>query len=442
MLRGETDEADIFQVKILSKTNSKNKQIDILTTDIDIHKINQVNWFDWSAYTQRAGSPILLPTDIGISRIWISDNAQKLKISKADDNTIFYYGYPIRRIENSIRKLIFFDSLHFELYDKSFSFKYNINDTFGNVLKSVQIIEALCNNNLLINDNKLSIGPIQQYEIEATLKNIRPFKNILELINIFPSLNKLREYQLTVEELNFLIRLHKEFICKDLSNYKGTECPRYVRYRIRDVSIILLYIQLNGEYLLLNPFDSQFALEPRVVIIHGDNSETAFFTSLFVSFDKAAWRDSSNLNVNTVISSITTLDLSDENQRDQISDMLLQILSAYDESKYPDLLALANKIAEQLFPIKSMEISVYLNCIQTFYRVQEGKLSSEQMEWLETTLTDAQSNKNHLIECAAYVLLSKFEKAKQAYDLLSEEEKAQIDGYPIAHLLFRKTACD
>ena len=204
--------------------------------------------------------------------------------------------------------------------------------------------------------------------------------------------------------------------------------------------MIFLYIELNGEFRLIDPFhNTQIAIEPRMVLIR-DNQDLneEFFTSLFVIFTSQTWRNASNLEIEPVLTSISHLNLNETMQQCQISDMLLQILDAYDNTNRENLLVLANKIADLLYPIESMEISIYLNCIQTFFRVKKGKLPIQIKQWLFITLAQAQSKNDHVLECVVYILLSETEEANTFYNMLTEEEKSQIDKFPIFNLMYPK----
>ena len=202
------------------------------------------------------------------------------------------------------------------------------------------------------------------------------------------------------------------------------------------MSLVFLYVQLNGKFLLIDPFhNSQFVIEPKVVLTNNtQEAQNELFTSLFATFNSQTWKNSSNIDINAVVASISILDLQDRNQQDQISYMLLQILGAYDETSNEILLELANKISVRLFSIEHMETEVYLNCIQTFYRARKGNLPFQVKQWLYTTLEKAKRKNDQLIECAVYILLAETEESKKTFQLLSKEEKSQIEDYPIGRL--------
>lgn len=437
VLRGISMTGDAFEISLSGLGNSKLDKIDISCSTTDLERINEIYEPNWATYLRREGSPFLIPAYDQIQSIKIHKGPPRLKLSNIE-NQIFFDGYPRLKVEDSVKYIYIYESFYLELHDNSFSWKYAFNDSLKNLLISMRIIEALCNDELLINDKPFKNYSIDQRELDVAFTDIIPFKEIDEIIKIFPSLEVLKESKLKEEELMHLQNLYKAYVLGDCTSLGITEWPKLINYRIKEVSLIFLYSQIDGVLRLIDPFkNTQFHIEPKVVLIQQglESSNKEFFTSLFATFNAQTWIYASNLNVETVVNSITTLDLLDENQQDQLSYMLLQLLEAYDKTNRKELLLISNEIAEFLYPTKFMETSIYLNCIQTFYRFHNGKLPTKIKQWLFTVLGEAQTNNNHLIECAVYILLSENEEAKKSYSQLIAEEKAQIDNYPIGRLL-------
>ena len=223
--RGITPNADIFEITIFQAGGKCLKKINIKCSDPDLFKMNSILEDDWYTYIKRGDSPFLTPIFNSGPKISVHNAASRIKLSN-NQNQIFFEGSPRLETKNNVSQIYFSNSLYLELHDRLFSWKFNFNDTLGNLFTSMQILDALCNNTLLINDSPLKYVTSSINEIQRTLSQIQPMKEIFEIVNTFPTLNILKEYRLIDKEFMHLENLYRAYILKDCSFLRNTQCPK------------------------------------------------------------------------------------------------------------------------------------------------------------------------------------------------------------------------
>ena len=125
--------------------------------------------------------------------------------------------------------------------------------------------------------------------------------------------------------------------------------------------------------------------------------------------------------------------LSDDYENDIIV-MLLEMLSAYDESHKVALLDLAIKISHWLIEKLPDNSVCYINYLQAEYR--KSKLKVDEVTWLEKHIKKKDTPKEQKLGCT--ILLEKYELCDFLFSDFSKEEQENFSLFPIMNLWKRE----
>lgn len=151
------------------------------------------------------------------------------------------------------------------------------------------------------------------------------------------------------------------------------------------------------------------------------------------SLDEEGYQRIVNLDIDQIEKSFERCPVTPNNQG-PLNQKLLEMLSAYDKGcKLPKkLLAVAALLAKKLYEADRSSDTYYLNLMQT----QKRARTLEEQE--KSRLRDiAIESERYYEKAAAYALLDNQEMADSCLSRCSEEERCQIEGYPIMRFFRR-----
>lgn len=193
---------------------------------------------------------------------------------------------------------------------------------------------------------------------------------------------------------------------------------------ICNLNILVLGLrQSDGSYILKNFFSENgaFALQAE------DGSMVP--SSCYSILDKDDFLRLSNLDYGHMAENMK-MDSPHNLYCDKVNQIILSLLTAYDESKRDEILLAAIDISEWLCSENSKNIIFRLNWLQALKRKQSLGCNEKAL------LQDILNNPDSMNDCkmGASILLENFDDADTFYSALTEQEKAAYVEYPIMHL--------
>lgn len=160
-------------------------------------------------------------------------------------------------------------------------------------------------------------------------------------------------------------------------------------------------------------------------------------TTVYAMLDKEGILKCSNIDYDDMLESVCKMPLSNRSS-DAITNLLLNLLRAYDESKpkREEILDAAINISEwiKLNDKYTPPTVAMLNYYQTIKR--KRVLTSEEIKGLLSIIENKQEKEEFYV--GAYLLLDKLEAAKAHFDLMAEEVQQTFRDYPIYHFWMKE----
>ena len=152
-----------------------------------------------------------------------------------------------------------------------------------------------------------------------------------------------------------------------------------------------------------------------------------------VALGEEGYRKVVNLVPEEVEQAFDRLPVTPSNQ-DPLNQKLLEMLAAYDKGcqQPEELLASAAIVARRLYEADSSSETYFLNLMQTFKR--KRVLESDERKRLQDVAIDSERT---YVKAAAYALLDDMDMARNCLNRCTEDERKQIEDYPISRFFDR-----
>lgn len=220
---------------------------------------------------------------------------------------------------------------------------------------------------------------------------------------------------------------------KPLTNQK-LESP-LVHFDIQDAYVFALANELeDGSYEFRNLFaDDLFFVFGGPDPETGEPKYTSDPVPPLVALGEEGYRRVVNLVPEEVEKAFDRLPITPSNQ-DPLNQKLLEMLAAYDKGcqQPEELLASAAIVAKRLYEADSSSETYLLNLMQTFKR--KRVLESDERKRLQDVAIDSERN---YVKAAAYALLDDMDMARNCLNRCIEDERKQIEDYPISRFFDR-----
>ncbi len=220
---------------------------------------------------------------------------------------------------------------------------------------------------------------------------------------------------------------------KPLTNQK-LETP-LVHFDIQDSYVFALANELDdGSYEFRNLFaDDLFFVFGGPDPDTGEPKYTSDPVPPLVALGEEGYRKVVNLVPEEVEQAFDRLPVTPSNQ-DPLNQKLLEMLAAYDKGcqQPEELLASAAIVARRLYEADSSSETYFLNLMQTFKR--KRVLESDERKRLQDVAIDSERT---YVKAAAYALLDDMDMARNCLNRCTEDERKQIEDYPISRFFDR-----
>lgn len=409
-----------FSLTDYSYNNKKNKLIEPLLESDEIY-----------LYAKLEGSDALHPIDTIISSISIPE---KVNQSITVNDKMFYTSFS-RELSKEKTIIKIGESLFIIITGKDQPVKLNFKSAKmlrSRVLDFEFIIDAIKAKHFSINGKKIFFEipdkELEKFNITKQLESVKLYKNILQLFTILNVDDDINIEELTTNDYNSLDVLIKAFVKKELVN-NLKEGMDVERLKISNLRLLLFFIKSKDStttYEIRDFFDSKrmFAYE--------DENGNMLRVPAYSYLNKKDYIEISNINYNAISPSYKELSKLNDRLFEMANNDMLQMLSAYDESKQKKsiLLKVAKEIALWILKEdndnlpKEMRILNYLQIVK-----RERELNKdERKELIQMSQNKSTSND---MNAAIYLLLENNEFVDFYLNKMSEKEKIEFKKYPI-----------
>ena len=313
-----------------------------------------------------------------------------------------------------------------ELKEDSFTLNYNIDNAgLSDTIKTLKFIIALINHTPIYFNEKEPFANCSPISVDST--------KIKQQLDIY----------LEIQTLFSKLGIHKELILQSLSELDYSNLMMFCRSELYDEAVplghptskfgflhigdihILCYCrptEQNGYYVIKSIFDKNilsFALKEGKIPVGN---------YLYLIHDGVeSFRKIDNINYDDLVESLNV-----ENPqpivKDAYNNLLLIMLSYYDEVKYQKTLSACLWLAQYLWENNRQDYN-YINLCQVKFRMG-GISNSEKLQLIKIK----NSTDNTQIKLACSIMLNAFEECNIYYAQLSLQERETFDTYPIRHL--------
>lgn len=198
-------------------------------------------------------------------------------------------------------------------------------------------------------------------------------------------------------------------------------------FKIANITALIIGLRQNdGTYILRNFF------KHKLNKVEGTIGNESFALSQFLPMNKTHFLNVSNIDYNEIYTDITSIN-GCKHYYDWVIRFVLEMLLAYDINKDKKLLYEAQRLYDWLrsvYNVDSIKPIHLINSLQIAKRFR--KLKKEEINHLNNFVE--QNGVKDIYLLGAHILLGNKNSAKRYYEKLSENEKNEFNGYPIANL--------
>lgn len=346
------------------------------------------------------------------------------------DGKTYYSEYSVEYREGEAYVIIG-KSLTLTTTTSNYQFSYALNGHLSERIRDAEFMLALLNaKSITINNRTLQFNNINESnirEVAFAVEHLRRVKIMLDQLGVKEDLacDQLTEKdKYTIHRLIDTVLFHNNISIDNMA-----DPVLFGSMNIANLSI-LVWAQRHEDGLY--SIESFFNMHP-IVFSYDDESKVEHIpTSQFLLLNKENFIHSSNMDYQKVYDSLS------QAQRVELfwgstTQLLLEMLKAYDamQEKEPGLLTLAERVCELIAENEnSEEVPIMLlNRLQIIKR--KRVLSLEEIAQLMSLKNTSDTDK---IQCAANILLEKFDDAHKCFERLPEEERRAFMEYPIYSL--------
>lgn len=381
-------------------------------------------------YAKLENSPIFQPIEMLIEEL---ETHEQKKVDVSIDDKKYYSSIKIIRKEDEV-KFLLGESLFITVLGNNISkLNYKNSDKIRVLEKDLEfVLHQIEKRYFLFNGIKVEFESedldLSNFDVEEQKNILKKVKDIVKLLDILNCQEDLKLSEIPEKDwvnLNYLI---KAFVYNEL--IEGLEEPNF-SVKIFNVGklrfIICVRKEEDGRYKLLDFFKEDFSME---IELQGGKK---FPISQYIILKKEELYSINNMRYNVLLSSFKKIKRYEETE-EIISNFLLKLILAYDESKKRELLLVANEFSEWLSSDSTEEGVSHsireLNKFQIIKRLR--KLTEQEQEKIYEILENKDINDE--IRFGSYVLLEQKVAAKRYFEKLKEERRKEYENYPIYNL--------
>lgn len=279
------------------------------------------------------------------------------------------------------------------------------------------------------------IGPCEKVNLnlddEKIEKTLSFYKKIQKLFRVLHIKKPVFVEKITAGDSAFLEELYESIIDKVPINVaKAVLSPNYgfTNVAVCGLTISLIAIKDEEKLVWLDAFQTDCKMKGVIRNNEGDEFET----SVYVQLKKEHFMKFSNINYEAIKKSIKEVPYSIAHC-ENVTNMLLELLLAYDQTKDGNMLKGATEIAIWLKNCEESETNI-INYYQCILRKRELNTKDKHDLIKLKNLLIRDKNKNMWLAGIAILLKEKSE-FDYYYSALPEKEKEKFDTFPIMHLL-------
>lgn len=279
------------------------------------------------------------------------------------------------------------------------------------------------------------IGPCENVNLdldeERIEKTIIFYKKIQKLFRVLHIRKQVFVEKITAGDSAFLEELYESIIDKTPRTIaKAVLHPNYglTNVVVCGLSISLIAIKDDEKLVWLDAFQMDYKMKGVIRNNEGDEFET----SVYVQLKKEHFMKYSNINYETIKKSIKEVPYNIAHC-ENVTNMLLELLLAYDQTKDTNMLKGATDIAVWLKNCEKSETNIinYYQCVK-----RKRELNTKEKHDLIKLKNLLVKNKNKNMWLAGIaILLEEKSEFNYYYSVLPEKEKERFDTFPIMNLL-------
>lgn len=361
--------------------------------------------------------PILEVQKGGISQIITAP----LKISV--NNTVFFENCELKKDINSLT-LIINHNIEFIYNNNDRNIKYNLllKGTLDNYIKSIKfLLEIHKVKHFYINESKQDC-PFESDDTKILEDNLRDYEILKEA---FDKSGVTEDIELRVfnetDKRNASILINAFVHNQDIALKKDSE-GYVLDFHILEKTITCLAVRnKTGKYNLL-----RFPVEGTVTVEKNDN---LIKVPPVLMLKRQHFKNSANINFMTFLGDIKKYEVT-ASYLEVVNESVLELVSAYDETKKDILLDVAYNIVQWMEQVNTEDKSAiiyHLNLLQCKVR-KDKKLPDEDKEYLYKI---SEQSDEVAFRFGATVLLKEKDRAERYFKQLPKEEQERIINCPI-----------
>ena len=361
--------------------------------------------------------PILEVQKGGISQIITAP----LKISV--NNTVFFENCELKKDINSLT-LIINHNIEFIYNNNDRNIKYNLllKGTLDNYIKSIKfLLEIHKVKHFYINESKQDC-PFEADDTKILEDNLKYYEILKEA---FDKSGVIEDIELRVfnetDKRNASILINAFVHNQDISLKKDSE-GYILDFHILEKTITCLAVRnKTGKYNLL-----RFPIEGTVTVEKNDN---LIKVPPVLMLKRQHFKNSANINFMTFLGDIKKYEVT-ASYLEVVNESVLELVSAYDETKKDILLDVAYNIVQWMEQVNTEDKSAiiyHLNLLQCKVR-KDKKLPDEDKEYLYKI---SEQSDEVAFRFGATVLLKEKDRAERYFKQLPKEEQERIINCPI-----------
>ena len=266
------------------------------------------------------------------------------------------------------------------------------------------------------------------FDVQLLTKTLEIYKKTKELFTVLHVQNNVCVDKISEAEWNLLHTLYEAIIEQKPVMLNNVDSG-YITAEVGGLKIALIAIKKDNAFIVLDAFQSVYPM--KVVLINNENNKKAE-TSAFINLTKPFFIEYANINYNAILQSVKKVPYS-EVHCEKVTQMLLELLLAYDEVKDDRMLETATDIAEWLKSCQKSESNIinYYQCI-----IRKRELSGEEKNELIVLKNSIKSSDiSDMFLAAIVILLNEKAEFEFFFSKLTEEQKNQFIKFPLMNLL-------
>ena len=282
------------------------------------------------------------------------------------------------------------------------------------------LLAAIKDNGFIIGEKSIGFSA-ENFDLEALENNVEYLKNLQVALSMCNAVNDLELCDFSEKDYKHINSLINIFVNKVPFKLKNREKSFFFTCDICKSTVLFVAIQKEGDKYELSTFPPKNGVKI-------EYDKQIIKVSPYITLKRKLLKTAINLDFSAFLTDIKKYPIS-HFYLTLVNQLVLEIISAYDENKKDVLLNTAFEItkwAEEVNEDKSFGVILHLNELQCKFRL--NILSEEDEEYLYA-LSDKTSD--NCLKYACNIILKDKIRAKRYFDKLSTEEKEFIKAQPI-----------